>query len=106
MAFGFTLTVSRVGSVVNFDMTPWIYRQFFDRVSEDLALGLTLWLGASLIFISIISAVFFNAMDDRAQREGVRQPRPSRCCIIHGVGPSTALGPRCLGAATLLTFSP
>ena len=33
MAFGFTLTVSRVGSVVNFDLTPWIYREF-TKLSE------------------------------------------------------------------------
>lgn len=43
-----------MGSVVNFDLTPWLYRTFRDHVSEKYALGLTLWLGASLIFISIL----------------------------------------------------
>ena len=34
MAFGCTLTVSRVGSVVNFNVTPSLYDLFYDNVSK------------------------------------------------------------------------
>ena len=52
MAFGFTLTVSRVGSVVNFDLTPWLYDHFYDRVSEQCVVRPTKeqYQGTMLIF--------------------------------------------------------
>eukprot|EP00947_MAST-08B_sp_MAST-8B-sp1_P002015 g2015.t1 len=36
MAFGFTLTASRVGSVINFNLTPWLYNSFLRAAHPEL----------------------------------------------------------------------
>ncbi|GMI09961.1 hypothetical protein TrLO_g9164 [Triparma laevis f. longispina] len=67
MAFGCTLTVSRVGSVVNFNLTPSLYNLFKDNVSEQYALALTLSVGSFLTCFSLIAAYNLASMDRYAQ---------------------------------------
>ena len=44
-AFGCTLTLSRVGSIVNYDATSVIYNNA-EAAHPGLGLGITLWVGA------------------------------------------------------------
>lgn len=69
MAFGCTLTISRIGSVVNFLLTPGLYSRF-EAAAGNLALGITLWVGAALVFISISAAWAFDRLDKRAEAAG------------------------------------
>ena len=50
-AFGCTLTISRIGSVVNYDATSLIYDSF-DESYPGYGLGITLWIGSALVGLS------------------------------------------------------
>mmetsp|Transcript_15280 Transcript_15280/g.31148 ORF Transcript_15280/g.31148 Transcript_15280/m.31148 type:complete len:463 (+) Transcript_15280:52-1440(+) len=76
MAFGCTLTVSRVGSVVNFNVTPSLYDLFYDNVSEDYALAITLAVGSFLTCFSLIAAYYLARMDNYAQQTSQGAYRP------------------------------
>ena len=69
LAFGCTLTISRIGSVLNFNATPSLYQVMSDLSDADHALGLTLFLGAGITFLSLFAAVSLNGMDARAMKE-------------------------------------
>ena len=92
MAFGCTLTISRIGSVVNFNLTGVIFNYFFanayngaitgkgmdlcgaggtnrtDAILEEItqacqsSLGLTFWIGSGLVGLSFMAAVFWLTM--------------------------------------------
>ncbi|GMI27221.1 hypothetical protein TeGR_g3395 [Tetraparma gracilis] len=69
LAFGCTLTVSRVGSVINFSLTPAIYKFIENHISETYALAITLAFGSSLVLISAVSAVLLSRLDNQAVKE-------------------------------------
>lgn len=54
-AFGCTLTISRIGSVINYDTTSLMY-QSADFWHPGLGLGITLWFGAALVALSYLAA--------------------------------------------------
>ena len=68
MAFGCTLTISRVGSVVNYDLTPTIYK-LFEPFSSKLALSYTLFLGSDLMLLSPFAAMALARIDNFAMKE-------------------------------------
>ena len=74
LAFGCTLTVSRIGSVINFDVTPSLYKAFGGTIDEEkdgvgnqYALAYTLFCGAALTFLSLFAAYYLNRMDKAAE---------------------------------------
>ena len=72
MAFGCTLTVSRVGSVINFSLTPALYKAINKAMGgtelypNEYALSLTLAVGSTLVLVSVCSAIFLSRLDNRA----------------------------------------
>eukprot|EP00606_Chrysophyceae_sp_TOSAG23-5_P000960 GSChrysophyteH2.ASY1.ANO1.1040.1 assembled CDS len=64
-AFGCTLTISRIGSVVNYDATSLIYDSA-DKSYPGYGLGITLWIGSALVGMSY----FANAGINNALLEG------------------------------------
>lgn len=59
MAFGITLSSSRVGSAVNFNVEPSIAREF------DVPTAL--WLGADACIVSLFAAYILMVMDRRGE---------------------------------------
>lgn len=66
-AFGMTLTVSRLGSVVNFDLSSYLYKTWNTRW-PGYGLSATLFFGAGLIAISMLALVAYAALERSAQR--------------------------------------
>eukprot|EP00936_MAST-01D_sp_MAST-1D-sp1_P001767 g1767.t1 len=67
-AFGCTLTLSRVGSIVNYDATSVIYNNS-EAAYPGLGLGITLWVGAILVAISYLFLWGFIVLDSRADHK-------------------------------------
>jgi MFS family permease len=65
-AFGCTLTISRIGSVVNYDATSLIY-DGTEAAYPGYGLGITLWIGASLILFSYFAAAGIVVMDNKKE---------------------------------------
>jgi len=81
MAFGCTLTISRIGSVVNYDLTPTIYDAInttlthaedpntpIDIQAGHEALGYTLMIGSGLVSLSLIAALVLAHLDGGAEK--------------------------------------
>eukprot|EP00937_MAST-01D_sp_MAST-1D-sp2_P006626 g6626.t1 len=66
-AFGCTLTLSRVGSIVNYDSTSVMYKDF-EKAHPGLGLGITLWVGAILVAVSYIFLWGFIWLDTKAEK--------------------------------------
>ena len=64
-AFGCTLTISRIGSVVNYDATSEIYNAA-DASHPGYGLGITLFIGAALVAISYLAAFGIVALENKA----------------------------------------
>lgn len=64
-AFAATLTVSRIGSVLNFFLSTYIYTWFGSR------LNVVFWWGTCMTFISVIAAFLFFFLDRYVEREGI-----------------------------------
>lgn len=60
VAFGVTLTMSRLGSVLNFFTTK--------ELRTKTSLAFTLWFGAGCCFIGVVSAIILSALDKFAER--------------------------------------
>ena len=56
-AFGCTLTISRIGSVVNYDATSEIYNSV-EESHPGLGLGITLFIGAGLVAVSYLAGEY------------------------------------------------
>jgi len=67
MAFGCTLTISRIGSVVNFDATPSLYK-LLAKVNQPLALSYTLFIGSGLVLTGLVAAFALARLDNFAMK--------------------------------------
>jgi len=67
MAFGITLTMSRLGSVINYDLTTLVYNGFDKHTNYGL--GWTFLFGSFLIALSLVAAMVFVSLDVRAEKE-------------------------------------
>ncbi|XP_015925025.1 lysosomal dipeptide transporter MFSD1 [Parasteatoda tepidariorum] len=69
MVFGMQLSFARVGSAVNFNVTPAIYKEMAKHYSSGYeVLGATLFIGASTCVLSLICAFIMGFFDWRAER--------------------------------------
>ena len=64
-AFAATLTVSRVGSVLNFFLSTYIYTWFGSRLSY------VFWWGTAMTAVSVVCAVIFFFLDRSVERRGL-----------------------------------
>jgi MFS family permease len=65
-AFGCTLTISRIGSVVNYDGTPAIFNTF-EAAHPGHGLGITLWFGAGLVTLGYLAMLGIVLMERKAE---------------------------------------
>jgi MFS family permease len=61
LAFGIGLSCSRLGSVINFNITPGVY-DFWNREYPDYGLGITLACTSGLVMVSLLACVVYNCM--------------------------------------------
>lgn len=64
-AFGCTLTISRIGSVINYDVTSLIYEKAEDA-QPGFGLGITLWVGSALVALSYLAAFCIVCLENKA----------------------------------------
>lgn len=64
-AFAATLTVSRIGSVLNFFLSTYIYTWFGSRLNA------VFWWGTCMTFVSVVAAFLFFFLDRYVEREGI-----------------------------------
>jgi len=64
-AFGCTLTISRIGSVINYDVTSLIYEKANDA-QPGYGLGITLWVGSALVALSYLAAFCIVCLENKA----------------------------------------
>ena len=72
MVFGFQLSISRVGSTVNFLAMEPLYSMLREHLDSVSSLGWAFILAASLAFISLLSSLLLAVMDRRRERSGRR----------------------------------
>jgi MFS family permease len=65
MACGITLSVSRLGSVLNFNATNALYNAL-EAFAPGYGLSLTLFVGCALVLLSLVLAYAYKKLDDRA----------------------------------------
>ena len=68
LAFGCTLTISRIGSVVNFSATTAMYN-YFEAANPTKGLGITLFVGAGLVALSFGAAIAVTLLDRNAAKK-------------------------------------
>ncbi|GFS67912.1 major facilitator superfamily domain-containing protein 1 [Nephila pilipes] len=68
MVFGIQLSFARVGSAVNFNVTPAIYREVAHHHSGTTVLGITLFIASVTCVLSLISALIMGFFDWRAEK--------------------------------------
>ena len=66
LAFGCTLTISRIGSVVNYDATPALYNSA-ETAYPNYGLGITLWAGAGLVTLGYLAMLGIVVFEKRAE---------------------------------------
>ena len=66
-AFGCTLTISRIGSVVNYDATSLVY-DAADETHPGFGLGITLWIGSGLVAMSYLANAGIIYLENKKQR--------------------------------------
>ena len=71
MVFGFQLSISRVGSTVNFLVMEPLYSLLREQLDSVSALGWAFILAASLTLISLICSILLALMDRRRERSGL-----------------------------------
>ena len=71
MVFGFQLSISRVGSTVNFLVMEPLYSLLREHLDSVSALGWAFILAASLTLISLICSILLALMDRRRERSGL-----------------------------------
>jgi len=64
-AFGCTLTISRIGSVINYDVTSLIYEKAEDA-QPGYGLGITLWVGSALVALSYLAAFCIVCLENKS----------------------------------------
>ena len=72
MVFGFQLSISRVGSTVNFLVMEPLYSLLREHLDSVSALGWAFILAASITLISLLSSIILAFMDRRRERSGLR----------------------------------
>ncbi|KAG8195769.1 hypothetical protein JTE90_004776 [Oedothorax gibbosus] len=68
MVFGVQLSFARVGSAVNFNVTPAIYRAMNEYYSGHTLLGVTLFIASLTCVFSLVSALIIGFFDWRAEK--------------------------------------
>lgn len=68
MVFGIQLSFARVGSAVNFNVTPAIYRGMNEFYSGHSLLGVTLFISALTCVLSLLAALIMGFFDWRAEK--------------------------------------
>eukprot|EP00299_Pterocystis_sp_00344_P000339 c10101_g8_i1.p1 GENE.c10101_g8_i1~~c10101_g8_i1.p1 ORF type:complete len:455 (+),score=103.28 c10101_g8_i1:47-1411(+) len=61
VAFGVTLTMSRIGSVLNFFTSK--------QLCDSTSFGFTLWFGAGCCCVGVVSAIILSMLDKMAERQ-------------------------------------
>ena len=65
-AFGCTLTISRIGSVINYDATSLVY-DAAEGAHPNYGLGITLWVGVALVLLSYLAAMSIVFLEAKAE---------------------------------------
>lgn len=68
MVFGMQLSFARVGSAVNFNVTPAIYREVAEHHSGTAVLGITLFIASLTCVLSLLCALIMGFFDWRAEK--------------------------------------
>ncbi|GIY28609.1 major facilitator superfamily domain-containing protein 1 [Caerostris extrusa] len=68
MVFGIQLSFARVGSTVNFKVTPAIYQEMSNHYTGPTVLGVTLFIASLTCFFSFLSALIMGFLDWRAEK--------------------------------------
>ena len=68
MVFGFQLSISRVGSTVNFLVMEPLYRKISENFDEFSAFGWTLLVASSFTLMSVISSLLLAMLDRRREK--------------------------------------